>query len=790
VKTALARVAVLALFAALALFCARRLDFGTDITNFMPDGRHAELAALARHLARSDVARTMFLTVGTASGRADDERIARVVARLKQELASDPEIEWLRSGPEDQDLEEVWKVYFPRRFALASLEPEKDIPALVTPEAIAKAAERAREALASPTAALVKRTIGADPLGLASTFLERMREESPAMEVRQGTFFSRDGWGVLMLATRPSAFDASRQAPLLAAIEARFDAIRASEGGDLLLEKSGANRFAVDAERSMKRDMGWISATAFTGITVLVLAYFRSPLRFAVAMLPTVGGLLVATAAGLLVFGRLDGLTIAFGASLIGVAIDYPVHLLNHLTVLGGSKRDAVRALAPSLAMGALTTVAGFAGLSLTSFPGFREIGFFAAVGVASALAWTLTVVPLFLGETQATSRVPGATARFLGVAVRAALRRPRAMTALPLLALVLGAVALPGLAWQDDLSKLGNVNPALEQEEKRVHARVLPYEMGRVVLVTGDDEQQALERSEDVARTLAALQRDGAVRGYRSVTNLLRSSSLQERNLAVFRAQTDLAARVRAGFAQAGFRPEAFDAFARDLGSEAAPPMTAADLAGTALARMLAPLRMDLDGRSATITQVADPRDEAAVRTALAAVPGAHYFVQREFVNDLYAQFRDSTLEQLLLGALLVVFALAVRYRKWRPTLAAALPTVLVPVLVLSGLSLAGEPVNLLHVVSLLMVTGMGVDYAIFLVDSAGDREHLETTLVSLLLCWLTTVFGFAVVALSSHPALRAMGLTIGVGVTLSLLLSPVSLVVLGRRDADGVER
>lgn len=786
-RTTALRALVLALLAGLAVFCARRLDFGTDITNFMPDGRSAELAVLARHLARSDVARTMFLTVGTASGARDDERLARVVAALKQQLSGEPGIAWMRSGPEDSDLEQVWRAYFPRRFAFASLDPEREVPALVTDEAIARAAARAREDLASPAAALVKRTLGADPLGLSSQILQRMRDESAAMDVRHGTFFSRDGWAVLILATRPSAFEAARQAPILDRIDTAFAAIREREGGDLVLDKSGANRFAVDAERSMMRDMGWIAAMAFAGITLIVLVYFRSPLRFAVAMLPTLGGVLVATAAGLLVFGHLDGLTLAFGASLIGVAIDYPIHLLNHLTLLGGSRRDVVRTLAPSLGMGALTTVAGFAGMAITSFPGFREIGFFAAVGVGAALAMTLGVVPLFLGEQPQRTRPAGGTARLLHAAVHVALRRRAALAALPVATLALGAVMLPKLQWQDDLSKLGNANPALEQEERRVHARVMPYEMGRVAMVTADDAQTALERTEEVARVLAGLQQRGVIHGYRSATNLLRSASLQARNLAAFRADPGLAQRVTKGFVAAGFRADAFDAFARDLAADPGAPMTAADLAGTPLERMVAPLLLDMDGRHATITQVADPRDEAAVRSALAAVPGAHYFVQRDFVNDLYAQFRDSTLRQLLLGGALVFATLALRYRRWRPTLAAWLPSALVPILVLSAFAMSGEPVGLLHVVSLVMVSGMGVDYGIFLVDGAADREHFETTLVSLLLCCLTTVFGFAVVAVSSHPALRAMGLTIGGGVTLSLLLSPVSLLVMGRRADEG---
>jgi predicted exporter len=199
----------------------------------------------------------------------------------------------------------------------------------------------------------------------------------------------------------------------------------------------------------------------------------------------------------------------------------------------------------------------------------------------------------------------------------------------------------------------------------------------------------------------------------------------------------------------------------------------------------MLQPLVLPMADRTATITQISKPTDEKAVRDAVLQVPGAYYFVQRDFVNDMYAQFRDSTFRQLLVGELLVLGVLVIRYRRWRPTLAAFLPSVLVPVVVLSGLALAGESINLLHIMSLMMVTGMGVDYGIFVVDGGEGSLEVETTFVSLLLCCLTTVCGFGVLAISAHPALRAMGVTIGSGVLLSLVLAPVSLLVLGRGGA-----
>jgi len=88
---------------------------------------------------------------------------------------------------------------------------------------------------------------------------------------------------------------------------------------------------------------------------------------------------------------------------------------------------------------------------------------------------------------------------------------------------------------------------------------------------------------------------------------------------------------------------------------------------------------------------------------------------------------------------------------------------------------------VNLLHVMSLIMVTGMGVDYGVFLVDAAGRREAIGATMLSLLISCLTTALVFGTLAFSSQPALRAIGVTTGLGILLSYAFAPVTLVAAG---------
>jgi len=159
---------------------------------------------------------------------------------------------------------------------------------------------------------------------------------------------------VLFLTTRHSAFDSEPQARLLASIDAAFAEIAAASPTPLALEKSGANRFAVAAEAGIRRDVHWIVAVSSLGVAVVFLAFLRSLRFFLLAVLPAVSGIVFGTAVTRLVFGRVDGVTMAFGASLIGVAIDYSIHVLDHHALAPGEEiRALVRRLRASISSAA-----------------------------------------------------------------------------------------------------------------------------------------------------------------------------------------------------------------------------------------------------------------------------------------------------------------------------------------------------------------------------------------------------------------------------------------------------
>ncbi len=764
---------------ALLIYCASNLRIGTDLSHFMPDTNRSELAQISSHLTDSPFTRTMVLSIES------DELAVSIAAagELASALRDEPEVAWLRSGLDATQLEDLYKLFFPHRLSFLSDQPERDIPVMFETEALREKARRLKADLASPASGLLTRIAPEDPISSFRALVDRFRRGDDVLKIIDGQLVTRDErFAIAMLGTHASAFESGPQALLLAKIQKRFESIRARLGANLKLEMSGANRFAVAAEQSIKSDVYLIGACSFIGVATLFFAFIGGWRAFLVVSVPPLVGILVATAVGLASFGSLDGITMAFGASLMGIAIDYSNHVLihNRLGPAGETPSETTRRIRPSLMLGAITTVASLGGLAMTSFPAFREMSFFASLGVMAALWASLVPLRALLPFAPQLPARSAATAAWLGRHFSRLERAPRVLLCTPLAVLPLAMFSLPRLEWNDDMSKLTSFPEELIEQDKRVRQRVSSVDTSRFAIGLAADEKSAVALSDQIHERLVAAAQAGEIDGDRSLHDLLWSEELQSRNWRAVKGATDLYERLDAAFVAEGFRSGAFRAFGDAIAGPPPTPLALSDLANSALGDLLAPYSFRLGDDVAVVTYLDGIHQPEVLRARLAGLERVFLLDQSTFVNDIYSEFRTSTLRQIVIGGVLVFAILVARYRAWRPTLAAFLPAAIVATLLLSIFALAGVRANLLHAMSLIMVMGMGVDYGVFLADSAADRASIGATMLSLLMSCLTTVFVFGTLAISSQPALRAIGVTTGLGVLLSYALAPVVLAML----------
>lgn len=792
---------VIAAVAALGVWSFWGLPLRTDVTDFVPESDDAELAAIAREVTDSDIARTTILSLGPT----DDPHVAAALAlSVGQTLESEEAIAWVRTGPPAEVQTSFYQLYFPRRFAFAAAS-EPEAQALLTDASLRARLEALRAELTGPMAMLVRRVAAEDPLLLFPGILRALQgagrgeggedgEASSSLEVIDGAFVAREQheggaryFGIVMLASRGTTFRAEAQEPVLAAIDRAAAAAIAEAGAPAAgasLEQAGVARFAVRTERALREDTGRISTLSTLSIVVLFLMLFRGPRFLIVGAIPMVVGTVASVAACRLFFGSVHVITLAFGSSLLGVGIDFVSHYVNQHALEPKESPEATMAyIRPGLTLGALTTVAGLAGLGFSSFPGMREIALFAAVGVGASLAATLWLVPAWMPDVAEPTALLRALARSQGALFAQLRRRPLVAATLPIVAVLACVWGLPQLRFVDDLRRMNEVDPTLAAEDARVRGRVAQGEAGRFVMALGIDDEAALAANDRAALALAEAVEAGELAGYRSIAPFLRSSATQRAVDTTLRGDATLPDRLEAILTEQGFVASMFTPFREALAAPPAAPLDHATLMGSAIGPLVQPFRVEVgeEGarRVAYLTFVEGVRDADALAARLRPIEGARYFDQVRYLEGAYRTFRQRALG-LVLGGVLVVFLMCLaRYRNLVLGIAAVTPAVLAALTSLALVALMGGEANLMHLVACLLVLSMGEDYAVFLLEERDAHEVPSTTMAGILVACATTVLSFGLLAMSAHPALRALGFVSAVGVGLAFLLSPLALVL-----------
>jgi predicted exporter len=108
-----------------------------------------------------------------------------------------------------------------------------------------------------------------------------------------------------------------------------------------------------------------------------------------------------------------------------------------------------------------------------------------------------------------------------------------------------------------------------------------------------------------------------------------------------------------------------------------------------------------------------------------------------------------------------------------WHRVRRVVAPMALTTLVILAILRLADMPLNLFHLISLVLAAGLGLDYALFFERAADDTKEQRRTLHAVLVCSMSTLMVFALLAFSTLPVLQAIGVTVAIGVAFNFILS-----------------
>lgn len=758
------------LFAVGVAYVGTRVQVTTDMAAFLP--RADDLRAqLLLHELRSGIGGRL-LMIGiegeTPARRADSNRA--LTARLR----ASGHFSFVNNG--DGLARDERERLFRHRYLLSPTVT----PARFSADALAHALRSQLDLLASSAGLVTKQWLARDPTGEFQQVLQAWRTGADGPVHADGVFANADGSRSLMLAlVAAPAFAVDAHAAALAEVRAAFAAIDANHTARLVI--GGAPAFAVSAQEGIRRDVVRLSALATGAMVVFLFLALRSVRAVMLSALPLSFGILAGVCAVALGFGSVHGITIAFGSTLIGVAVDYPLHFLGHLTRASASAAQSPYAqlarIWPTLRLGAFTTVIAFAALMFSRHTGLAQLGVFAVAGIAAAAATTRWLLPALIPRdfrlTPAHGFVHAGFARFAHTAPRAA--KPALLAALAAaIAIGINAQRL----WAQDLAALSPAAPAVKAADAALRAD-FAVDDGPLLLAVGASAEAVLHASEQSLPALAAMVARGALTGFDAPARWLPSVATQRARQAALPTDDALHARLAQALRTLPFRPAAFAPFVADIAhARTQAPLTPSDFAaarGLVDARIAASV-FPLNDRWIAATRVRGARDAAAVHAAVErAAPSATWLTlapKRDATAAMH-DYRDRALRLWALGALGIFATLVWGLRSFKRALAVFVSPLAATATTVAILLLGGVALTLFHVIGLLLVMGLGIDYALYFDRLGQHADEWETTYPALWKAWLTTLLGFSMLLWSQAPVLTALGLSVTLGISLSFFFA-----------------
>ncbi|KUZ73560.1 hypothetical protein WI36_15230 [Burkholderia ubonensis] len=771
-------------------FAISRASFTADLSAFLPRSPSAGQRVLVDQLRDGLVSRLILVAIDgdTAAARAVLSR------RMAAALRDDPQFAAVNNGEPVSDARDQQFIVEHRYLLSPAVTPQR-----FTADGLHQALGDSLDLLGSSAGLFAKALLPRDPTGEVAALVGQL--DSGALPAsRNGVWASRDGTrAVLVVQTAAAGSDTDAQARAIDAVRRAFDTARQATPGasSCTLAMTGPGVFSVDTRDTIRRDVERLSTLSLLLIVALLLTLYRSPRTLALGLLPVLSGIAAGLAAVSAAFGTVHGLTLGFGTTLIGEAVDYSIYLFVQSAQAG--PRDATRpadatrawlaAYWPTIRLGVLTSVCGFASMLFSGFPGLVQLGLYSVAGLTAAALVTRFVLPPLRGDHVAIRDVSRAGAAL----ARAAAAAPRLRW--PLAALVLAACAALALhrdgLWSRELAALSPVPEHAQALDARLRADVGAPGVRYLVVIPAASAQAALEGAERVAGQLQPLVDRGVLAGFENPARYLPSDAAQRARQASLPDAGTLAARLRAAVAHQPItvRPDLFAPFVADVdAARHAPLLTRADLRGTSMALAVDALLTERAGRWSAMLPLRAPDaaraahatpslDAAPIRAAVAraGVPGALFVDMKAEADRLYVDYVREDIRLSLAGFAAIAVLLLIALRSPRRVVRALAPLVAAVLVVAAGFAAAGVPLTILHLIGMLLIVAVGSNYALFFCKRGDAQPVTPHTLVSLLVANLATVAGFGLLALSQVPLLETFGLTVGPGAMLALAFAAI---------------
>ncbi|PZR15594.1 MAG: glycerol acyltransferase [Flavobacterium psychrophilum] len=773
-------------------YFASKITFEEDITRLIPKSEKSDEAA--KVLGQLNFADKITVIINAKKG-ASPEDLTEVAGAFLDSLKSykryDEYINGIQGKVDDENILETFDFVYNNVPLFLDESDYKAIEQKLQADSIAATVNANYKSIVSPSGLVTKDFILKDPFGISFMGLKKLRQLGMGDEfhLQDGYVITKDNQKVLLfISPKLPGNETKKNTAFVDELDAIKAKLNKTFSKTATVEYFGATNIAVANAKQIKSDIQTTTLIAISLLMLILMVYYRKIYIPFIIIIPTIFGVLFAVALLYFLRGTISAISLSIGSILLGVTIDYALHILTHYKH-NSDVKVLYRDITKPLIMSSTTTALAFLCLLFVNSGALQDLGIFAAVSVVVSALFSLLIIP-HLYKPKNSESVQHNTV--LDKMAKFSFHTNKALIVISILVIVVSFFTFSKVIYDKDISQLNYVPEDIKQAEKHLEGTTNVASKSLYVTAYGNSAEEVLQNNNTLYTQLEADKKSGELLSYSSIGGVVFSEKEQQQKINRWNSfwtpqrKKHVQQQLITESSKLGFKPDAYADFYALLGLEFKPVPLQEYLKIKTL--FLNEFVTEKDGfyTVSSVVKVSGAQRDRVVKQ-LSARPDTMVIDRQQMNETFLGGLKDDFNSLINYSFVAVVFILFMFFRRIELVIISYIPIVITGIVTTGIMGVFDVRLNIFSTIVCTLVFGHGVDFSIFMTSAlqkeySTGKNEMATYRTSILLAVLTTVLGIGALVFAGHPALKSISSVSLIGVFAALIITFIFYPILFR--------
>lgn len=761
-------------------FFASKIKFEEDITKLIPKSERSD--ETAKVLGQLNFADKITVIFNAEKGATSTDLTEMATAFLDSLQSCDAYINSVQGQVDDENIQETFGFVYENLPLFIDDADYVKIQEKLRHDSIAETVSANYRNIISPTGIVTKDFILQDPLGISFIALKKLQQlgNSDDFILEDGFILTKDKQKLLLFINpKLPGSETEKNTLFVAKLKAIQENLNTEFKGNTKLDYFGSTLIAVANAEQIKSDIQTTVIVSMGALMLILCVYYRKLFIPIIIFIPTIFGVLASLALLYFVKGTISAISLSIGAVLLGVTIDYSLHILTHYKHNSDIK-TLYKDITMPLIMSSTTTAVAFLCLLFVKSEALQDLGIFASSSVVITSLFSLLIIPHLYtpkpGESIERKTVLDKMAGF-------AFERNKILVISSIVIIIVSLFTYQKVGFNNDISQLNYVPSEIKKAEKDLESSTSLTSKSLYVAVYGNSIDEVLQKNERLYQDLTREKKKDNILNFSSVGSVLLSKNEQQKKIDKWNSfwdqnkKTNLTKELISNGQKFGFKPTAYEPFYSLLEKDFRQISHQEFLKIKALSLQEFVTEKDGFFTISTLVKVNETQREALVQKLSGNKDLV--LIDRQKMNETFLGELKNDFNLLVnYSFVAVILILFLFFRRIELVIISCIPIVITGLVTAGIMGIFDIQLNIFSLIVCTLIFGHGVDFSIFMTSAlqkeySTGKNEIGTYRTSILLAGLTTILAIGALVFASHPALKSISSVSLIGVFGALLIT-----------------